>query len=141
VLQRTLRLADDTDHAGIDLDKLLDQFRKASPDWWTPNTISTYCSNVRRVLTGFNNDGEWVGTRRTPTPRHPTDLGCSIELRPGRSVHLRLPADLTAAEAGRVARFITALPAMADPANATEHDSGPAPVGGADGGRLRVADS
>jgi len=76
-------------------------------------------------LTGFNNNGDWVGSRSSPTPRNSADLGYSIELRPGRPIRLRLPADLTAAEAGRIARFITALPALADSASATEQDSGP----------------
>lgn len=124
-LQRVLDLGDDTDLAGVDVDELLDRFRAAHPPWWSSNTLTTYCSNVRRVLTGISGEGKRVRSRNLPGS---ADLAYGIELRPGRFVRFRLPADLTAAEAGRVARFITALPAPADD-DASAVDGGLPPPG------------
>lgn len=124
-LQRTLDLADDTNLAAVDVEELLDRFRAASPAGWTANTLTTYCSNIRRVLTGVSSNGERVRSRNLPAS---ADLAYRLELRPGRFIRFRLPADLTVAEAGRVARFISALPApTGDEAAAV--DGGCAPAG------------
>jgi hypothetical protein len=110
-LQRALDLGDDVDLAAVDVEELLDRFRAAHPPWWSTNTLNTYCSNVRRVLTGVGVKSERVWSRTLPAS---ADLTYRIELRPGRFIRFRLPADLTVAEAGRIARFITALPAPTD---------------------------
>jgi hypothetical protein len=124
-LQRVLDLGDDTDLAVVDVEELLDRFRAARPPWWSTSTLTTYCSNVRRVLTGVGGGGRRVRSRNLPASG---DLAYRVELRPGRFIRFRLPVDLTAAEAGRVARFITALPAPADD-ESSGVDGGLAPPG------------
>jgi len=120
-LQEALGIGDDTDLFELDIDRALRRFREATAGRLTRNSIDTYCNNVRRAVGRFtgrlirSEAGRRPYRQRTISP--PTTIDYTIQLRPGELVRFRLPADLTVAEAQRLAAFITSLPAS------TSHDA------------------
>ncbi|MFG2043938.1 hypothetical protein [Dactylosporangium sp. NPDC048998] len=110
-LQSTLGLGDDTDLAAADIEQLLASYLNATAGRFTRHSINTYVSNIRRAVDLFTGRAaHHVRRRRAAAATPPATLGYTIQLRPGQFVHFRLPPDLTAAEAQRLATFIITLP-------------------------------
>jgi len=115
-------LPGDQDVRTLDLDQVLDTFTTRTRDDLSRTSIATYDIAFRRAVHRFvaYTDGQrgWDRDER-PAPAGETRLlAHSLPLRPGLVIRLRLPADLTAAEAHRLTRFIRALahdPTAIDP--------------------------
>ena len=87
---------------GTDVDALLEKFVAAHRDDFAKETIQSYRSNFRRAVELALGDSQADKTDDWVTYRFP--------IRDGEPVEMRLPADLTTAEARRLATLITALP-------------------------------
>ena len=117
VLQHALDLAPDTDVVDLDVEEALSRLRAQTAGRYTHHSIETYCGNIHRIISLFMGRlPEWKvqprqGRRGVVTPA--TTIAYKIQLRPGHLVHIHLPADLTTAEAQRLATFIMSLPADA----------------------------
>lgn len=85
-----------------DVDALLDKFAEAHIDDFTPESIQSYRSNFRRTVELSLGANQAEPTEGWLTYRFP--------IRDGVAAEMRLPADLTIAEARRLATLITALP-------------------------------
>jgi hypothetical protein len=86
----------------IDVDALLDRFVAAHRDDFARESIQSYRSNFRRTVELALGDSQGDLTESWVSYRFP--------IRDGYAVEMRLPADLTTAEARRLATLITALP-------------------------------
>ena len=113
-LQDALGIGDSADLTNLDIEQVLERFRDATAGRFTRHSTNTYCASIRRVV------GRFTGRLPEPTARgHPyrrrkvspsMTLDYKIQLRPGQLIRFHLPADLTVAEAQRLAAFITSLP-------------------------------
>lgn len=91
-----------------DVDALLDKFSTTHSDDFTPESIQSYRSNFRRTVELSLGDSPVQPTEGWFTYRFP--------IRDGVVAEMRLPTDLTVAEARRLATLITALPVGASEA-------------------------
>ena len=89
---------------------LLNTFDKARSGEFGSGTMSSYRSNFRRTVELYLEVGEQAADAGA-NPR----ISYRFQLREGLLVDFALPEDLSAAEASRLARFITALPLDAEP--------------------------
>ncbi|MEV6930884.1 hypothetical protein AB0M46_41220 [Dactylosporangium sp. NPDC051485] len=120
---RMLEWADTLDIDTLDLNTATCQYRAATVGEYTTHTRNTYVANARRAITVFldwvDSGFDWqavnVGraAERTPTI---AEEWYRFPLRTDIVITLRLPTDLTTAEAARLTAFITALPTHHDDA-------------------------
>lgn len=89
---------------------LLEEFDNARSGEFGGGTMSSYRSNFRRTVELYF-DGHDEAADAQENPR----ISYRFQLREGLLVDFALPEDVTAAEANRLARFITALPLDAEP--------------------------
>lgn len=91
-----------TSFRGADVDVLLERFVAAHRDDFARESIQSYRSNFRRTVELA------LGGSQADTAE--TWVSYRFPIREGHAVEMRLPADLTTAEARRLATLINALP-------------------------------
>lgn len=89
-----------------DVDGLINRFVAAHRDDFKPESIQSYRSNFRRTIELCLEDKPQPSAEGWFTYRFP--------IRDGGMAELRLPTDLTAMDARRLASFITTLPVDSD---------------------------
>ena len=114
VMQDVLDIGPDTNVDDLDIDEIAQRLHDRTAGRYTHHSIATYTGNIRRVIDLFA--GRMPDWKMRPRPGHhasvtsETTIAYKIQLRPGKLVVIHLPADLTRAEAKRLATFITSLP-------------------------------
>lgn len=95
----------------IDVDKATDAFAKTAGDRYTPVSINSYKSRFRKALQRYRDAYDPAGESRPRPSTAPTLVDYPVPLLSGRDViaSLRVPVDLTPAEAGRLVEFVAFL--------------------------------
>lgn len=95
----------DTEFSAREVPVLLDRFVAERTGSFNENTITSYRSYFSRAVeTYLEGNGGAAGQDQDDL------ISYRAQIRPGLVIELPLPADLTAAEAKRLARFIESLP-------------------------------
>lgn len=96
---------EDTEFSADDVPALLEKFVIERTGAFNENTITSYRSYFSRAVETY--------VEASDDQSAPTDdelISYRTQIRPGMVIELPLPADFTAAEAKRLARFIESLP-------------------------------